>query len=34
MPGGRHDLLSGVASAASGLGLTFGGLVFGRWRKA
>ena len=34
MPGGRQGLLAGVASDASGLGFTLGGLVFGRWRKA
>ena len=32
--GNRHDLLSGIASDASGLGFTLGGLIFGRWRKA
>jgi hypothetical protein len=35
----RHDLSSGIASDASGLGFTLGGLIFGRlifgrWRKA
>jgi hypothetical protein len=28
VPGGRHDLLDGVASDASRLGFTLGGLVF------
>ena len=30
----RHDLSSGIASEAAGLGFTLGGLIFGRWRKA
>jgi len=34
VPGGRHDLLSGFASDAAGLGFTLGGLIFGRRRKA